>query len=60
MPEILLGAGVELGPNFSRGAYVANQTGKRYRCDSCGSEFIVTRGGNGSISCCNKDMPLKK
>ena len=39
---------------------LANQTGKRYRCDVCGSEFIVTRGGDGTIQCCSKVMALKK
>ena len=38
---------------------VANQTGKRYLCAKCGAEFIVTRGGNGSISCCQQPMELK-
>ena len=27
------------------------QTGKRYRCMKCGAEFIVTRGGEGTLSC---------
>ena len=60
MPEISLGAGSGARARFSKRRYVANQTGKRYKCDSCGSEFIVTRGGNGSISCCGNEMPLKK
>ena len=29
----------------ARGAGMANQTGKRYYCERCGSEFIVTTGG---------------
>ena len=28
---------------------MANQIGKRYFCKKCGSEFIVTRGGDGTI-----------
>lgn len=39
---------------------MANDTGKRYVCGTCGSEFIVTKGGTGSISCCNESMSLKK
>ena len=39
--------------------HVANQTGKRYICSKCGSEFIVTRGGDGSIQCCQQPMELK-
>ena len=30
---------------------MALQTGKRYRCTKCGAEFIVTRGGEGTLSC---------
>ncbi|MFQ5875745.1 MAG: desulforedoxin [Dehalococcoidia bacterium] len=39
---------------------MANQTGKRYRCEKCGSEFIVTRGADGTLSCCGQEMVLKK
>lgn len=60
MPEISLGVGLGARARFSKRRYVANQTGKRYKCESCGSEFIVTRGGNGSITCCGTEMPLKK
>ncbi len=38
---------------------VANQTGKRYICQQCKSEFIVTKGGDGSVSCCGAPMELK-
>ena len=38
---------------------MANQIGKRYRCTKCGAEVIATRGGNGTISCCNQPMELK-
>lgn len=37
---------------------VANDTGKRYFCSKCGSEFIVTKGGAGAIVCC--DVPMTK
>jgi len=39
---------------------LANQTGKRYVCARCGSEFIVTKGGNGSINCCAEPMQIKR
>ncbi len=26
-------------------------TGKRYRCTTCGAEFIVTKGGEGTLRC---------
>lgn len=38
---------------------VANQTGKRYVCAKCSSEFIVTKAGNGTVTCCNEPMSLK-
>lgn len=37
---------------------MANQTGKRYYCERCGSEFIVTTGGSGEMTCC--DQPLTR
>ena len=39
---------------------MANQVGKRYVCKKCGAEFIVTRGGNGTLHCCGQPMELKK
>ena len=44
---------------LSGGVPVANQTGKRYLCAKCGSEFIVTKGGNGVVHCCQQPMELK-
>ena len=38
---------------------VANETGKRYLCGKCGAEFVVTRGGEGSIMCCAEPMGKK-
>jgi Zn finger protein HypA/HybF involved in hydrogenase expression len=31
------------------GAKVANETGKRYMCEKCGSEFIVTKADRKSV-----------
>lgn len=39
---------------------MANQTGKRYICTECNAEYIVTRGGEGTLSCCEKPMEQKK
>jgi desulfoferrodoxin-like iron-binding protein len=39
---------------------MANTVGKRYICAKCGAEVIITRGGNGTITCCNQPMELKK
>jgi hypothetical protein len=38
---------------------MANETGKRYVCASCGSEMLVTRGGDGAVSCCGQPMQLR-
>jgi len=39
---------------------MASQVGKRYVCKKCGAEFIVTRGGKGTLSCCGEPMQLKE
>ena len=39
---------------------MANQVGKRYVCTKCGSEFIVTKGGEGTLNCCGQPMELKR
>ena len=39
---------------------MANQTGKRYICTKCGAEYMVTRGGGGTMSCCGQPMEQKK
>jgi hypothetical protein len=36
------------------------QTGKRYTCPKCGSEFIVTKGGDGELTCGDTPLELKK
>ena len=30
---------------------MANQMGKRYGCASCGVEVVVTKGGDGTLTC---------
>ena len=39
---------------------MANQVGKRYVCEKCGSEFIVTREGEGELRCCGEPMKVKQ
>ena len=39
---------------------MANQVGKRYQCSKCGTEMIVTKGGEGSLSSCDQPMEQKK
>ncbi len=38
---------------------MTNETGKRYTCSQCGSEFLVTRGGDGKLKCCGEPANLK-
>jgi desulfoferrodoxin-like iron-binding protein len=38
---------------------MAAQVGKIYVCKKCGAEFIVTRGGKGTLCCCGQQMELK-
>ncbi|HEY7066057.1 MAG TPA: hypothetical protein VII06_31585 [Chloroflexota bacterium] len=38
---------------------MANQVGKRYYCEQCGSEMLVTRAGEGALSCCGQPMQLR-
>lgn len=38
---------------------MANETGKRYFCATCGSQFIVTTGGEGGMSCCGAPAQKK-
>ena len=37
-----------------RGTTLTSEPGKRYACSNCGSEFVVTRAGEGTISCCDR------
>jgi desulfoferrodoxin-like iron-binding protein len=34
------------------------QVGKRYKCDTCGAEVLVTKPGEGALSCCQQEMGL--
>jgi desulfoferrodoxin-like iron-binding protein len=38
---------------------LGNLTGKRYSCATCGSEMLVTRAGDGELSCCGQPMQLR-
>ncbi|MSQ12368.1 MAG: desulfoferrodoxin [Dehalococcoidia bacterium] len=38
---------------------MASDTGKRYQCSKCGSEFVVTKGGKGDLVCCATPMAKK-
>ena len=39
---------------------MANEIGKKYACAKCGSEFIVTKGGEGKLNCCGEPMTKKQ
>ncbi|MBW1815773.1 MAG: desulforedoxin [Deltaproteobacteria bacterium] len=36
------------------------QLGKRYRCETCGTEILCTKNGDGAPGCCGNDMPLQE
>lgn len=40
-------------------AFVANEAGKRVRCEECGAEVVVTKGGEGTVSCHGQPMQPK-
>jgi len=35
---------------------VANQLGRRYVCDVCGTQVLCTKAGTGAIKCDSKEM----
>lgn len=39
---------------------MANQLGKRYICEECGTEVLCTKSGEGVVNCCDKIMELKQ
>ena len=39
---------------------MAAQIGKIYICSSCNAQVIVTKGGTGTLKCCNQEMQQKK
>ena len=39
---------------------MATQLGKRYLCDSCGSEVLCNKPGTGELTCCDNEMKLKE
>lgn len=36
------------------------QLGKRYLCDTCGTEVLCNKPGAGALECCNHEMKLKE
>ncbi len=38
---------------------MTNEMGKRYGCGTCGVEVVVTKGGDGALTCCSGPMAQK-
>ncbi|MFN0073014.1 MAG: hypothetical protein ACKVVP_16130 [Chloroflexota bacterium] len=38
---------------------MANEVRKRYVCSSCSTEMLVTRGGDGTLVCCDQPMQIR-
>jgi len=36
------------------------QLGKRYRCEECGTEALCTKPGEGTLTCCGKEMKVQE
>ena len=39
---------------------MANQLGKRYLCEKCGSSVLCTKSGEGEIICCDAVMEIQE
>lgn len=37
---------------------MANLLGKRYRCDQCDAEVLVSKAGDGELGCCGEAMSV--
>jgi hypothetical protein len=37
---------------------MANQLGKRFQCEKCGTEILCIKPGDGEIECCSAAMTL--
>ena len=38
---------------------MGNDSGKRLKCEVCGLEVVVTKGGDGQVQCCGQPMKPK-
>ena len=43
-----------------RSTVMANQLGRRYRCDECGTVVLCTKAGEGTAQCHGKDMEVQE
>ena len=39
---------------------MANQLGRRYQCENCGTMVLCTKPGPGAIECCEAEMPVQQ
>ncbi len=39
---------------------MANQLGKRYRCEVCNTEILITKAGDGGVTCDGKPMVVQE
>lgn len=39
---------------------MANQLGKRYMCEKCGTEVLCNKAGTGELECCDVQMKIKE
>jgi hypothetical protein len=39
---------------------MANVLGKRYQCETCGTEVLCNKAGEGSFMCCETQMKIKE
>lgn len=37
-----------------------SKLGKRYRCETCGTETLCTKAGEGNLECCEKEMIIQE
>jgi hypothetical protein len=55
-------AAASRGHEKYHGSYrtMANQLGKRYMCEKCGTEVLCNKPGTGAIECCDAEMKIKE
>ena len=39
---------------------VGSQLGKRYRCQTCGTEILCIKAGQGVVTCCEQEVQLQE
>jgi hypothetical protein len=39
---------------------VATQLGKRYRCQTCGTEILCLKSGESAVTCCGQEMEVQE